>query len=152
MWSISATHPKTVSHSGLVTVFTKPHRSQTIIRTPCHRPFTGEIFGRPPFRSKSTPTRVPPSNLFSGGSLAGKYIPTRPHAPIFGPTLKFTRRRVRPCLYACLLQQVRLPPTSPSIHSTRPAFVGKALLFHFFSPATFSAFFCCLNLHCFCVF
>ena len=32
MWSIPATHPKTMSHSGRVTVFTKPHRSQTIFR------------------------------------------------------------------------------------------------------------------------
>ena len=37
MWSIPTTHPTIVSHSGCVTVFTKPHRSQTIIRTPCRR-------------------------------------------------------------------------------------------------------------------
>ena len=46
---------------------------------------------------------------------------------------------------------MRLLPTSPSIHSTRPVVTGKALLFQFFSPATVTAFSCRLNLHCFCV-
>ena len=39
--------------------------------------FTGEIFRRPPFRPKSTPTGAPPSDLPFGGSLARKYLPTR---------------------------------------------------------------------------
>ena len=67
-------------------------------------------------------------------------------------------RRVQHYFYTRLLQQVRLPPTSPSIHSTRPAIAGKALLFQFFSLATarhrrkspsFSIF---LSGHCYCVF
>ena len=37
MWSIPTTRPKTVSHSNRVVVFMKPHRSQTIVRTPCHQ-------------------------------------------------------------------------------------------------------------------
>ena len=36
--------------------------------------------------------------------------------------------------------------------ATRPAVAGKTLLFHFFSLATVTTFFCRLNLHCFCVF
>ena len=75
--------------------------SRSLTEEPNHRrntlspaTFTGDIFRRPPFRPKSTPTGVPPSNLPSGGSLTGKYLPTRPHAPIFGPGLKFTCRCV----------------------------------------------------------
>ena len=90
MWSILATHPTTVSHFGLVTIFTKPHRSQTIVGTPCHR----QLFRRPPFRPKSILTRAPPSDLPYGGSLIGKYFPTCPHALISDPALKFMRRRV----------------------------------------------------------
>ena len=37
MWSIPATHPKTVSQSGHITVFTKPHGSQTIVGEPRRR-------------------------------------------------------------------------------------------------------------------
>ena len=83
------------------------------IQRPCHTPVvlqssrslteakplsehlaTGEIFWRPPFQPKSTPTGVPPSDLPSDGSLAGKYLTTSPHALISGPTLKFMSRRV----------------------------------------------------------
>ena len=125
------------------------HRLNTLLPAT----FTGEIFRRPPFLPKSTPTGEPPSDLPSGGSLVGKYLPTRPQVPISGATLKFTiRRRVRHCLDTGLLQQVCLSPISPSIHSTHPTVVGKALLFHFFSPATVSTFFCCLNLLFFFVF
>ena len=56
--------------------------------------FTDEIFRQPPFRPKSTPTRAPPSDLPSGRSLIGKYLPMRPHPPISGPALKFTLQRV----------------------------------------------------------
>ena len=35
MWLILETHPKTVSQSGRAIVFTKPHRSQTIVGVPC---------------------------------------------------------------------------------------------------------------------
>ena len=37
MWSIPATHPKTVSQSSRAIVFTKPHGSQTIVGAPCRQ-------------------------------------------------------------------------------------------------------------------
>ena len=37
MWSIPATHPKTVSQFGRATVLMKTHGSQTIVRVPCRR-------------------------------------------------------------------------------------------------------------------
>ena len=37
MWSIPATHRKTVSQSDRDTIFTTPHGSQTIVGVPCHR-------------------------------------------------------------------------------------------------------------------
>ena len=82
--------------------------------------FTNEIFQRPPFRPKSAPTGAP-YDLPSDGSLAEKYLPTRPHALISGPTLKFTHRHVRHCLDMCLIQQVRLPPKSPSTPRAPPS-------------------------------
>ena len=44
MWSILATHPKTVSQSDCATVFTKPHESQTIVGIPCHRQLLSATF------------------------------------------------------------------------------------------------------------
>ena len=105
------------------------------IQRPCHTPFmlqssrsltevkpssehlaVDNFFRRPPFRPESTPIGASLSNLPSGGSLVGKYLPTSPHAPISGPTLKLTW--VRHYLDSRLLQEVHLPSTS---HSTPSA-------------------------------
>ena len=110
------------------------------------------FYMRPPFWPKSTSTGAHPSE---GGSLAKKYLPTCSHAPISSLELKFMRLcvvvHVTLFLHA-LFPQVRMPPASPSIHSMRPVVAEKALFFPFFSPTIVSAFFCRLNLHCFCVF
>ena len=143
MWPIPATHPTTVSHSGRVTVFTKPHRRQTIIGTPSRQQLLPERFSGNLHSSRRAhqQERLPPIYLPVEASPKNTF----PHADLRSGA-------VRHCWYMRLLQQVRLPPTSPSIHSTLPAVTGKALLLHFFSPTTVSAFFCRLNLHCFCVF
>ena len=55
---------------------------------------SNEIFRLPLFRPKSTPIGAPLSDLHSSGSLVGKQLYTSSHAPISGPTLKFTSQRV----------------------------------------------------------
>ena len=85
MWSIPVTHPKTVSQSGRTIVFTKPHGSQTIVGVPCR----WLHFGRRAHQQECLPSiylpvEASPENNFT----------TRSHAPISGPALKFTRRRV----------------------------------------------------------
>ena len=146
MWSIPATHPKTVSQSGRITVFTKPHESQTIVGEPCRRQLSSARFFDDLLscRRAHQQERLPPIYLPVKSSSENSI--TRAH------TLRSPVRRVWNCFYMRLLQQVRLPPTSPSIHSTRLAVVGKALLFQFFSPATVTGSTCRLNLLCFCVF
>ena len=50
--------------------------SRSLIETkPPPATFTSEIFRRPPFRPKSTPTGAPPSDLPSGGSIVGNTFP-----------------------------------------------------------------------------
>ena len=105
-------------------------------------PAANNNFRRPPFWPTSTPTGVSLFDLPFGGSLVGKAFSTLRHALISSPMLKFTR----------LLQKGRLSPMSLSIHSTRPAVVEKALIFHFFSSVTVSKLLCRLNLHCFYIF
>ena len=63
------------------------------------------------------------------------------HSPVRGDACNtvFTRASSSKCVYR------------RHIHSMCPVVAGKALLFHFFSPTTVTAFFCRLNLHCFCV-
>ena len=71
MWSILITQPTTMSHSGRVTVVTKPHRSHSHCRnTLPPTTFSNQIFRRPLIQPTSTPTRVSLSNLPSGGNLA----------------------------------------------------------------------------------
>ena len=156
MWSIPATHPKTVSQSGRIIVFTKPHGSQTIVGEPCRRQlsptrFSGDLLSD---RGSHQQERLPPIYLPLKSSLENSFARAhkRSYLPISGPALELTRRRLWNCFYTRLLQQVRLPPTSPSIYSTRLAVDGKALLFQFFSPATVTGSTCRLNLLCFCVF
>ena len=65
MWSISTTHPKTVSQSGRITIFTKPHGSQTIIGEPCRRQlsparFSGDLLSG---RRAHKQERLPPIYL-----------------------------------------------------------------------------------------
>ena len=67
--------------------------------------FTGKIFQQPPFRPKSTPTGAPPSDLPSGGSLAG--APTRDDAC----NTVFTHAR----------QQVH--PSCPAVAEKSPSFL-----------------------------
>ena len=84
-----------------------------------------------------------------------RWKPRRKIAPISGSTLQFTRRRVAACetLFVHALPLACVSSANKPIHPLHaPTVAGKALLFHFFSPATVSAFFCRLNLHCFCVF
>ena len=138
MWSIPATHPTTVSHSGRITVVTKSHISHSHNRNTLPTTFFRQL----PFRSTSTPIGESLSDLHSGGSLIERHLSTRCSA------LKFTHRLVRYCLATHLLQQYRLLPTSLSNHS---AIAGKALIFHFFSSVTVSKLFCRLNLLSFCV-
>ena len=140
MWSIPVTHPKTVSQSGRITVFTKPHGSQTIVGEPCRRQlspvrFSGDLIsGQRAHQQERLPPIYLPMKSSSENSIACAH--THPYPSISGPARELTRRRVWNCFYTCLLQQVRLPLTSPSIHSTRLAVAGKALLFQFFSSAT----------------
>ena len=98
MWSIPATHPKTVSQSGRITVFTKPHGSQTIIGEPCRRQlsparFSGDLlFGRRAHQQE----RLPPIYLLVKSSPKNSITRAHmsPYPPISGPAREFTRRRV----------------------------------------------------------
>ena len=133
------------------------------IQRPCHTPVmlqssrslieakpssdhlaAGNFYRQPPFRPKSTPTGVPPSDLPFGGSLAEKYLPTRPHALISSPMLKFMRRRVaaRETLFG------HAPPPASASTADKPIHPLHAPRRHQKSPS-FSLF---LSDHCFYVF
>ena len=96
MWSIPATHPKTVSQSGHITVFTKPHRSQTIVGEPCRRLLPPTRFSGLSDRRAHQQERLPPIYLMvkslSENSITRAH--THPHNPISGPALEFMCRRV----------------------------------------------------------
>ena len=156
MSSIPATLPKTMSQSSSATVFTKPHGSQTIIEVPCLHQllparFSGDLHsGRRAHQQECLPPIYLPVEASPENSITRAQTC---RSPVQRMNLwPDAWRRMQHYFYTRLLQQVHLPPTSPSIHSTRPAVAGKALLFQFFSPTTVTAFFCRLNLHCFCVF
>ena len=98
MWSIPATHPKTVSQSGRITVFIKPHGSQTIVGEPCRRQlsparFSGNLLsGRRAHQQERLPPIYLPVKSSSENSITRTH--THPYPPISGPTLEFTCRRV----------------------------------------------------------
>ena len=86
MWSIPTTHPKTVSQSGRITVFTKPHGSQTIIGEPCRRPlsparFSGDLLSS---RRAHQQERLPPIYLpvKSSSENSSARAHTHPYPPI----------------------------------------------------------------------
>ena len=105
---------------------------------------SGEIFRRPLFWPKSTPTRAPPSDLHSGGSLAKKQLYTHSQALISGPAQKFTRRRVAThvTLFLHSPPPVGAPTAEKSIHPLHAPRRRRK------SPS-FSVF---LSGHCYCVF
>ena len=143
MWSILATQPTIVSHSGCVTVIMKPHRSHN------HRQlFPARFSDDFPIPAAEHTNR----SVSLRSTLRWKPRRKTLHASIFGPVLKFTSWRVRNCLATGLLQQCRLPPINLSNHFTCPVVTGKALIFHFFSPVAVSELFSRLNLLSFCVF
>ena len=112
---------------------------------PSKHPTAGNFFRRPPFRLTSIPIGTSLSDLHSGGSLAGKNLSTRPHAPIFNSMLKFTHRRMatREALFGHAPPQAVLFATDESLQPLHtPCRRLKSLLFHFFSPMTVSELFC----------
>ena len=151
MWSIPATHPKTVSQS----VVLQSSRSLTKAKPSSEYLAVGNFYQRD-FPATSIPVEEHTNRRASLRSTI-RWKPRRKitlhvltcadlrsgidiHAPARGGECD--------TVFTHLLQQMRMPPTSPFIHSTHPAVAGKALFFHFFSLATVTAFFCRLNLHC----
>ena len=98
MWSIPAAHPKTVSQSGRITVFTKPHGSQTIVGEPCRRQlsparFSGDLLsGRIAHQQERLPPIYLPMKSSSKNSITRAH--TRPYPPISDLALELTHRRV----------------------------------------------------------
>ena len=128
------------------------HRRNTLPPTT----FTGEIFRRPPFRPKSTPTGVSPSDLPFNGSFVKKYLPTCPHVPISGRALKFTHRLVvvrggHMCLHHMEARETlfrHVPPLAGASATEKPIHPLHTPHRRRKSPS-FSLF---LSGHCFCIF
>ena len=87
-----------MSQSGRITVFTKPHESQTIVGEPCRRPlsparFSGDLLsGRRAHQQERLPPIYLPVKSSPKNSIAHAH--TRPYPPISGSALELTRRRV----------------------------------------------------------
>ena len=98
MWSIPATHPKTVSKSGRITIFTKAHGSQTIVGEPCRWPlsparFSGDLFsGQRAHQQERLPPIYLPVKSSSENSIARTHTCLYP--PISGLARELMRRRV----------------------------------------------------------
>ena len=137
MWSIPATHPKTVSQSGRATVFMKPHGSQTIVGIPCRRQL---------LPATSIPAKEHTNRSASLRSTF-RWKP-RPkitsHAPISGPALKFTHRRMA----ARVTLFLHAPPPAGASAANKPIHPLHAPRRCQKSPS-FSVF---LSDHCYCVF
>ena len=142
MWSIPATHPKTVSQSNRDTVFTKPHGSQTIVRAPCRRQllparFSGNLHsGRRAHQQKHLPPiylpmeASPENNLTRTDLQSGSEI----HAPARGSACNtvFTRASSSRCV--CRRQAHPSVPRAPPLPE-KPFFFSfslRPLLLRFF--------------------
>ena len=116
MWSIPETHPKTVSQSGRITVFTKSHGSQTIVGEPCRRPlsparFSGDLFsGRRAHQQEHLPPIYLPVKSSSENSIARAH--TRSYPLISCPARELMRRRVTARVELFLHAS---PPTGASV-------------------------------------
>ena len=109
MWSIPTTHPKTVSHSGRATIFTKVHRTQTIVGTPYRRQllptrFSGDLHSS---RRAHQQERLPPIYLPMEASLENTFpcadlqSSAKIHAPAHGSVCNtvLTRASSIRCVY-----------------------------------------------------
>ena len=134
MWSIPATHPKTMSQSGRITVFTKPHGSQTIVREPCHRQLSparvsGDLLsGRRAHQQERLPPIYLPVKSSPENSIARAH--TRPYLLISGLALDGACGTVFPHASSsrCVCRRQALPSTpcaSPS--SEKPFFFSFSL-------------------------
>ena len=98
MWSIPTTHPKTVSQSGHITVFTKPHGSQTIVREPCRRQLSPARFsddllsGRRAHQQERRPLIYLPMKSSPENSITRTH--TRPYPSISGLAREFKHWRM----------------------------------------------------------
>ena len=153
MWSIPATHPNTMSQSGRVTVFMKPHGSQTIIGVHCRRQLLPAIFSSDLHfgRRAHQQERHPPIYLLVEASPKNNITNTHTsRSPVQRMNSRAgTCNTVFTCASSskCVCRRKAHPSTPRA-----PPLPKKPFFSNFFSPATVTTFFCRLNLHCFCVF
>ena len=144
MWLIPATHLKTVSQSDRITVFTKPHESQTIIGEPCRRQllparFSGDLHsgGRAHQQERLLPIYLPME-----ASLENTIIHS--HSPISSSAREFMGRRVT----ACVTLFLHAPPLAGASAADKPIHSLHTPRRRWKSPS-FSVF---LSGHCYFVF
>ena len=150
MWSIPSTHPKTVSQSGRITVFTKPHGSQTIVGEPCRRQlsparFSGDLLsGQRAHQQECLPPIYLPVKSSPENSITRAH--TRPYPPISGPAREGACGTVFTSASSsrCVCRQQALPSTPRTSPSPKKPF--------FFSFSLRPLLLGLLNLLCFCVF
>ena len=147
MWSIPATHPKTVSQSGRITIFTKPHGSQTIVGEPCRRQLSPArfsddlLFGQRAHQQERLPPIYLPVKSSPENSITRAH--TRPYPPTSDPVLEFTRQ----CEMARVALFLHSPPPSGASTADKPFYPLHAPRRHRKSPS-FSVF---LSGHCYYV-
>ena len=117
MWSIPATHPTTVSHSGHVTMVMKPprsHRHHLNLSSPTT--FSGEIFRQPHLRPTNPPSRSSSLDLHVERNPHIKQCSTSRHTREL-PSATVTTCRCVGGAWECVANF----PTTPFSHQERPA-------------------------------
>ena len=138
MWSIPATHPKTVSQSGRITVFTKPQESQIIIgESSRHKILSARFFGDlHSGRRAHQQEHLPPIYLPVEASLENSITRahTHSHLPISSLALEFTRR----LMTACVTLFLHAPPPAGASTADKPIHPLQAPHRRWKSPSFFS--------------
>ena len=144
MWSIPITHLKTVSQSGCITVFTKPHGSQTIIGEPFPRQLLPARFFNDLHSSKRAHQQERLLLIYLPVEALQENSITHSHSPISSLAREFMGW----CVTARVTLFLHAPPPTGAFAADKPIHPLHAPRHRLKSPS-FSVF---LFYHCYCVF